>query len=151
MIPPQPLRSKNCSLPMHSPQFLPNLEFKLDITEEFWFTGISCHGFCKVPFFKISKDFLQSIGAIPFAQVAVALLKMTCLDYRVYRTLPVISIVQETMFMFECRYQCRWRGADNEIGERVVIECKRFHFCLLFMEHPPHQCERNSWRVLSVN
>ena len=111
----------------------------------------SCHGFCKVLFFKIPKNFLQSIGAIPFAQVAVTLLNMTCLEYRVYRTLTVISIVQETMFMFECRYQCRWRGADNEIGEWVVIECKRFHFCLLFMEHPPHQWERNSWRVVSVN
>ena len=43
-------------------------------------SGILWHGFCKVPFFKISENFQRCITVIPFIQEVLTLLKMNYLE-----------------------------------------------------------------------
>ena len=51
-------------------------------------------GFAKYHFLKFRNIFGKVL--LLFPQEAVTLLKMTYLEYRVYRTLTIISILQET-------------------------------------------------------
>ena len=92
-----------CSPAVHHPALLPKPELTLDLTEQTlkihpWWnlffskntglesihaillktnstTGIIWHGFCKVPFFNISENFLRGITVISFVQEVITLLK----------------------------------------------------------------------------
>ena len=66
---------------------------KMHSSKKFWFTEAFWHGFCKELLFKISENVLQSMAVISFIQEVVTLLKLTCVEYIVYRTLKAISIV----------------------------------------------------------
>ena len=70
------LFSKNVGL-----EYIPAILLKTDSIN-----GIIWHRFCKVPLFNILENFLEDIAVIPFIQEDETLLKMTSLEYIVYRT-----------------------------------------------------------------
>ena len=48
-------------------------------------TEITWHGFCKLPHFKISENFLRGVTVISFIQEVATLLKTNCLEHIVHK------------------------------------------------------------------